>query len=150
MARYKLQYLEAPRGWLGEHVSISELIATLWFNTMFGGRCERDDGVKSLAAAISGYVPNEGTYLDENRHGEVVIRLSADLNYHRLKPMGWRSSAKSRLGRTSLINLEIIIFVSLQLTLFLYILDDYIVRYVSCSRCKIPASPKMLAPKRFL
>ena len=82
----------------------------------------------------------------------VRVRMEnvTELNYHRLKPMGWRSSAKSRLGRTSLINLEIIIFVSLQLTLFLYILDDYIVRYVSCSRCKIPASPKMLAPERFL
>ncbi|MDD2388606.1 MAG: aconitase X [Desulfobacterales bacterium] len=77
------------RGWLGEHVSISESIATLWFNTMFGSRCERDDGVKSLAAAITGYVPNEGAHLDENRHGEVVIRLSEDLNFKNFNDADW-------------------------------------------------------------
>jgi predicted aconitase len=38
---------------LGQHVSIAESIATLWFNTMFGSRCERDDGVPSLSAAIT-------------------------------------------------------------------------------------------------
>ena len=53
---------------LGEHVSISESIATLWINTMFGSRCERDDGVTSLAAAITGCVPFTGAHLDENRH----------------------------------------------------------------------------------
>ncbi len=77
------------RGWVGEHVSISESFATLWFNTMFGGRCERDDGVKSLAAAISGYVPNEGAHLDENRHGEVIIRLSEDLNFKNFNDADW-------------------------------------------------------------
>ncbi len=59
---------------LGQHVSIAESIATLWFNTMFGSRCERDDGVTALSAAITGYVPLAGAHLDGHRHAEVVVR----------------------------------------------------------------------------
>jgi len=73
----------------GQHVSISESIATLWFNTMFGARCERDDGVKSLAAAITGYVPKEGVHLDENRIGEVIIRPGQDINFKDFSDADW-------------------------------------------------------------
>jgi predicted aconitase len=77
------------QGKLGDHVSISESIATLWFNTMFGSRCERDDGVKSLAAAITGYVPLEGAHLTENRHAEVVIELGEDLDFNEFNDADW-------------------------------------------------------------
>lgn len=73
----------------GQHVSISESIATLWFNSMFGARCERDDGVKSLAAAITGYVPKEGVHLDENRVGEVIIRPGQDINFSHFTDADW-------------------------------------------------------------
>jgi predicted aconitase len=76
-------------GTLGQHVSISESIATLWFNTMFGSRCERDDGVKSLAAAITGCVPLEGAHLPENRYAEVVIRPSKDLDFCGFTDADW-------------------------------------------------------------
>lgn len=74
---------------MGQHVSISESIATLWFNTMFGSRCERDDGVKSLAAAITGYVPYEGAHLPENRYAEVIIRPGSDLNFEAFTDADW-------------------------------------------------------------
>ena len=74
---------------LGDHVSISESIATLWANTMFGSRCERDDGVKSLAAAITGYVPYEGAHLPENRYAEVIIRPGEDLNFKEFADADW-------------------------------------------------------------
>lgn len=77
------------QGRLGQHVSISESIATLWFNTMFGSRCERDDGIKSLAAAITGYVPLEGAHLDENRHAEVVIRPGSGLDFNKFTDADW-------------------------------------------------------------
>ena len=76
-------------GRFGTHVSISESIATLWFNTMFGTRCERDDGVKSLAAAITGYVPMEGAHLPENRHAQVVIRPKDDIDYRKFNDADW-------------------------------------------------------------
>jgi phosphomecalonate degydratase large subunit len=74
---------------LGQHVSISESIATLWFNTMFGSRCERDDGVTSLSAAITGYVPLAGSHLDEYRYAEVVIKPGDDLNFADFDDADW-------------------------------------------------------------
>ena len=84
---------------LGQHVSISESIATLWFNTMFGSRCERDDGVTSLAAAITGYVPLAGAHLDEHRHGEVIVRPGKGVRLSEFNDADWDaySLAASRL-----------------------------------------------------
>ncbi|MBI9082561.1 MAG: DUF521 domain-containing protein [Desulfobacterales bacterium] len=73
----------------GQHLSVSESIATLWFNTMLGARCERDDGVKSLAAAITGYVPREGVHLDENRLGEVIIHPGSDVDFSQFTDADW-------------------------------------------------------------
>ncbi|MDX9871611.1 MAG: aconitase X [Clostridia bacterium] len=86
-------------GRFGEHVSIAESIAILWYNTMFGSRCERDDGVTSLAAAITGYCPLAGAHLQENRYGEVVIRLGKDLDFAKFEDADWDafSLASSRL-----------------------------------------------------
>jgi len=77
------------RARMGQHVSVSESIACLWFNTMFGARCERDDGVKSLAAAITGYVPKEGFHLDEKRHGEVILRPGEDICFSEFTDSDW-------------------------------------------------------------
>jgi predicted aconitase len=65
---------------VGQHVSIAESIAILWYNSIFGSRCERDDGVSSLAAAITGVYPEIGVHLAENRFGEVIIRPGEDLD----------------------------------------------------------------------
>ena len=88
-------------GKLGEHVSIAESIAILWYNTMFGSRCERDDGVTSLSAAITGYYPLIGAHLSENRPGEVTIRLGEDLKFEQFNDADWDafSLASSRLCR---------------------------------------------------
>jgi cis-L-3-hydroxyproline dehydratase len=74
---------------LGEHVSIAESIATLWFNTMFGSRCERDDGVTALAAAITGYVPLTGAHLDEHRHAEVLVKPGKDIDFVYFSDADW-------------------------------------------------------------
>lgn len=86
-------------GKFGEHVSIAESISILWYNTMFGSRCERDDGVTSLAAAITGYCPLAGAHLQENRYAEVVIRLGDDLDFATFEDADWDafSLAASRL-----------------------------------------------------
>jgi predicted aconitase len=65
---------------IGQHVSIAESIAILWYNTVFGSRCERDDGISSLAAAITGVYPEIGVHLAENRFGEVIIRPGKGVN----------------------------------------------------------------------
>lgn len=86
-------------GRFGEHVSIAESISILWYNTMFGSRCERDDGVTSLSAAITGYCPLSGAHLQENRYGEVVIKLAKELDFAKFVDSDWDafSLATSRL-----------------------------------------------------
>lgn len=86
-------------GKFGEHVSIAESISILWYNTVYGSRCERDDGVTSLSAAITGYCPLAGAHLSENRHGEVIIRPRSDLNFRLFTDADWDafSLASSRL-----------------------------------------------------
>lgn len=64
----------------GQHVSIAESIAILWYNTIFGSRCERDDGVTSLAAAVTGVYPEIGVHLSENRFAEVVVTPGKDVD----------------------------------------------------------------------
>lgn len=73
----------------GEHVSIAESISILWFNTMYGSRCERDDGVTSLAASITGVYPEIGVHLDKNRYGEVVIRPGKDIDFNSFSFTDW-------------------------------------------------------------
>ncbi len=67
-------------GKLNQHVSIAESISILWYNTMFGSRCERDDGVVSLSAAITGRVPLIGMHKKEERYAQVIVRLLDELN----------------------------------------------------------------------
>ena len=67
----------------GQHISIAESNAILWANTVYGSRCERDDGVTSLAAAITGCTPEAGVHIDSNRYAEVVVRLNDDLDINR-------------------------------------------------------------------
>lgn len=73
----------------GDHVSIAESISILWYNTMFGSRCERDDGVSSLAAAITGVYPEIGVHLDQNRYAEVVIRPGSDIKFEDFGYTDW-------------------------------------------------------------
>ena len=64
----------------GQHISIAESNAILWANTVYGSRCERDDGITSLASAITGCTPEAGVHLDSNRFAEVVVRFKNDLD----------------------------------------------------------------------
>jgi len=67
-------------GKLNQHVSIAESISILWYNTMFGSRCERDDGVVSLSAAITGRVPLIGMHKKEERYAQVIVQLKDELD----------------------------------------------------------------------
>jgi len=73
----------------GQHVSIAESIAILWYNTVFGSRCERDDGVTSLAAAITGVYPEIGVHLQKNRYAEVIIKPASDVDVDRFNYTDW-------------------------------------------------------------
>jgi len=71
-------------GKLDQHVSIAESISILWYNTMFGSRCERDDGVISLSAAITGRVPFIGMHQKKERYAQIIVRLKDEVDYAQL------------------------------------------------------------------
>src|SRR5512136_3208412 len=64
-----------------EHIAWSESSAISFSNSVIGARTNREGGPSALAAAICGVTPNYGLHLDESRKPEVVIKVSAKLNY---------------------------------------------------------------------
>jgi predicted aconitase len=59
----------------GEHVAWGESNAVSYANAVFGARTNRYGNFISVAAALTGRVPYTGLHLDENRRGQVVVRL---------------------------------------------------------------------------
>ena len=83
----------------GEYVAFSESSATPYVNAVCGARSNRESAKSALAAAITGRVPLYGYLLDENRFGNVLINVDADIkddfDYHLL---GYAASYKMGVG----------------------------------------------------
>ncbi len=63
----------------GEVVGFSESSAIAFVNAVLGGRTNRHGGLDALAAALVGRVPLMGYLLDENRKGDVLVKVKARL-----------------------------------------------------------------------
>ena len=76
----------------GEVCAFSESSATPYVNAVWGARSNRESANSALCAAITGYVPEYGLLLDENRKGDILVRVEADMKsdyeYHLLGMMG--------------------------------------------------------------
>lgn len=76
----------------GEVCAFSESSATPYVNSVWGARSNRESANSALCAAITGYVPEYGLLLDENRKGNILVRVEADMDtdyaYHLLGMMG--------------------------------------------------------------
>lgn len=76
----------------GEICAFSESSATPYVNAVWGARSNREGANSALCAAITGYVPEYGLLLDENRKGNILVRVEADMKtpyeYHLLGMMG--------------------------------------------------------------
>jgi predicted aconitase len=76
----------------GEVVAFSESSATPYVNSVWGARSNREGANSALCAAITGYVPEYGLLLDENRKGDILVRgrgdMKGDFEYHLLGYMG--------------------------------------------------------------
>jgi predicted aconitase len=81
-------YLELNIPRFGEVVAFSESSATPFVNSVWGARTNRESSQSALCSAIVGRTPLYGLLLDENRHGEVVVEVRAELrdefDYHLL------------------------------------------------------------------
>ncbi|MDP6037226.1 MAG: aconitase X, partial [Candidatus Latescibacteria bacterium] len=69
----------------GEICAWTESSAVVYANTILGARTTRHGTESAVAASLTGWVPEFGVLLDENRKGTLRIEVSADLTH----PTDW-------------------------------------------------------------
>jgi predicted aconitase len=77
----------------GDHIAWASSGSQVFANSVIGARSNRDGDHVVLAAAITGFIPEWGLHLDENRIGEILVDVSK-LNLQSYdvadyKAMGW-------------------------------------------------------------
>src|SRR5512136_2584477 len=63
----------------GQHIAWAESSAVCYANSVIGARTNREGGPSALASALTGKTPKYGYHLDENRHGQVSIKVNAQV-----------------------------------------------------------------------
>lgn len=72
-------YLQTNVPYFGEIIAFSESSATPYVNSVWGARSNREAAQSALCAAITGVVPEYGLLLDENRYGDILVEVQADI-----------------------------------------------------------------------
>ena len=70
-------YLSDNRPGFGEICAFSETSVTVFANSVLGARTNRESAMSAACAAITGFVPEYGMLLPENRLGTVLVKVSA-------------------------------------------------------------------------
>ena len=63
----------------GQHIAWAESSAVCYANSVIGARTNREGGPSALASALTGKTPKYGYHLNENRYGQVSIRVKAQV-----------------------------------------------------------------------
>lgn len=63
----------------GEICSFSASGGSVYVNSVIGARTNREAAQSAMCSAITGYTPEYGLLLDENRRGDVLIDVKADI-----------------------------------------------------------------------
>ncbi len=72
-------YLIGNTPHFGQHLAWAESSAVCYSNSVIGARTNREGGPSALASAIIGKTPKYGYHLEENRHGEVLFEVNAQV-----------------------------------------------------------------------
>lgn len=72
-------YLEHNIPRFGEITAFSESSATPFINSVYGARTNREAAQSALCSAVTGVTPLYGYLLDENRKGEVLVHVEAEM-----------------------------------------------------------------------
>lgn len=70
-------YSFLPR--FGEHIAWAESSAVVFTNSVLGARDNREGGPSAWAAAMTGFTPYYGLHLTENRKGDILFKVKAEL-----------------------------------------------------------------------
>jgi predicted aconitase len=60
----------------GQHIAWAESSAVCYSNSILGARTNREGGPSALASALTGKTPKYGYHLDENRYGDVLVKVN--------------------------------------------------------------------------
>lgn len=63
----------------GEIVAFSETSVTIYANSVLGARTNRESAASALCAAVTGFVPEYGMLLTENRFANVAVEVKANM-----------------------------------------------------------------------
>lgn len=72
----------------GEHVAWAESSAAIFANSILGARTNREGGPSALAAGITGWTPDYGLHLDENRRATTRVRVSPSIRGYEYSLLG--------------------------------------------------------------
>jgi predicted aconitase len=64
----------------GEHCAWSESSAVIYLNSVIGARSNREGGILDVACGILGKTPYYGLHITENRKGQVLFKISPDID----------------------------------------------------------------------
>ena len=85
-------YIDTNVPMYGEVIAFSESSATPYVNSVWGARSNREGANSALCAAVTGYVPEYGLLLEENRKGNILVEVACDLkndyDFHMLGMLG--------------------------------------------------------------
>ncbi|HDZ18403.1 MAG TPA: DUF521 domain-containing protein [archaeon] len=73
-------YLIGNTPHFGQHLAWAESSAVCYSNSVIGAKTNREGGPSALASALTGKTPLYGYHLDENRHGQVLVNVKAQIN----------------------------------------------------------------------
>nr|MDO8075861.1 aconitase X catalytic domain-containing protein [Candidatus Freyarchaeota archaeon] len=65
---------------LGDHYALTESNVCMFANAWYGIRSNMEGDITALASAITGKTPEYNLHLTENRYGQVLVKLSSDLD----------------------------------------------------------------------
>jgi len=63
----------------GEHIAWSESSAVCYANAVLGARTNREGGPSALASALTGFTPEYGMHLEENRKPALTVQVETEI-----------------------------------------------------------------------
>jgi predicted aconitase len=63
----------------GQHIAWAESSAVCYANSVIGARTNREGGPSALASALTGKTPKYGYHMDENRQGQVTVKVNTQV-----------------------------------------------------------------------
>jgi predicted aconitase len=73
-------YLVGNLPHFGEHIAWAESSAVCYANSVLGARSNREGGPSALAAALTGFTPEYGLHLDQNRQPGITVAVKVSLS----------------------------------------------------------------------